>query len=141
MTSLPDITATTLAKRYAGVEVADRRVAVRLGDYHAEDLRVEPEFSFGGGCWTPPQHSGIGAKLLDVSETGLGLQVFSPLIVDSDVRVSVILYREGSGEELKARARVVHCLSDDEELYRVGLDFLRVDRRPLDFGYVPDLDA
>ena len=52
-----------------------------------------------------------------------------------------MLYRTGTGEELKARARMVHGLADDDELYRVGLDFLTVDRRNLDAGYVPDLDA
>ena len=141
VTPLPDMTAADVVERRTDVDVAEQRVSSRLAGYHTEDLRVEPEVSLGGGGWTPPQHSGIGAKLVDVSDTGMGLQVLSPLHVGSNVHVSVILYRTGTGEELKARARVVHCLADDDELYRVGLDFLTVDRRNLDAGYVPDLDA
>ena len=121
------------------VEPTERRKSHRHTEYHAEDLRVEPEHSFGGSA--SPLHSGIGAQLVDVSETGMGLRVFSPLLANTDVKVSVNLYQEGSGEELKAQARVVHCLADDDSLYRVGLTFWNIDRRPLDYGYIPDLDA
>ena len=116
----------------------ERRAAQRDTHYHAEDLRVEPDH--GADRSTHPLHSGIGAQLVDVSETGMGLRVFSPLLTNTEVRVSVNLYREGSGEELKAHARVIHCLPEDN-VYRVGLSFHDVDRRALDAGYVPDLDS
>ena len=126
-----------LADRAASV--GERRVAHRHTEFHAEDLRVEPVHASSG--WTPPMHSGVGAQLVDVSDTGIGLKVFSPLLNNTDVRVGVNLYREGSGEELKAQARVIHCLMDDDNLYRVGLAFWEIDRRALDSGYIPDLDS
>ncbi len=124
---------------FVATELLAHRVADRHTEYHAGDLRVEPVHSVSG-C-TPPMHSGIGAQLVDVSDTGMGLKVFSPLLNNTDVKVSVNLYREGSGEELKAQARVIHCLMDEDNLYRVGLAFCDIDRRPLDHGYVPDLDS
>jgi hypothetical protein len=86
-------------------------------------------------------HAGIGANLIDLSETGIGLRVLAPLRVNAQVDVCVDLYRDGPGEELKARAEVVHCHAEDNGSYRVGLAFRHVDWRPLDTSYFPDLDS
>jgi hypothetical protein len=102
---------------------------------------VEPELLSRRPGWTIPPHSGVGAKLIDLSETGMGLQILSPLRVNAEVGVCVNLYRDGSGEELKARAQVMHCRAEDNGLYRVGLAFQTVDWRALDTGYYPDLDT
>lgn len=117
----------------------DRRASPRLTDYHTDDLRVEPEMLLHGPA--APPHLCVGAKLADLSETGIGLRVLSPLRVSAEVDVCVDLYRDGSGEELKARAEVMHCHADDDGSYRVGLAFRNVDCRPLDTSYYPDLDS
>jgi hypothetical protein len=118
----------------------DRRSSPRLSGYHADDLRVEPEVLSHGSAATAPPHAGVGAKFADLSETGIGLLVLSPLRVSAVVDICVDLYRDGAGEELKARAEVVHCRAGDDGSYRVGLAFRKVDWRPLDSSYYPDLD-
>lgn len=119
----------------------DRRSSARLSGYHADDLRVEPEAPSHGSAATALPHAGVCAKLADLSETGIGLLVLSPLRVSAEVDICADLYRDGAGEELKARAEVVHCRADDNGFYRVGLAFRKVDWRPLDASYYPDLDS
>ncbi len=119
----------------------ERRASRRRADFRPGELRVERELRSRGGAWTIPPYSGISAKLVDLSETGMGLQILSPLRVNAEVGVCVNLYRDDSGEELKARAQVMHCRAEDDGLYRVGLAFQGVYWRALDTGYYPDLDA
>ena len=129
---------------------AERRRVARTVAYHAQNLRVLPIYrstlrlaaSYAGNGLA--DRSGVGAELVDVSDTGLGLKVFAPLIIGSDVAINVELHSTVSCVELKVVGRVVHCRCYDE-LYRVGLSIQGIERLPLqcchEGAYTPDLDS
>ena len=131
---------------------ADRRASIRTAAYHARYLRLEPSrrsvFRYGvgytgtGNGFAGPL--GAGAELIDVSDTGCGLRVFTPLVIGSNVSIVVELHSKLSCVELRVGARVVHCCSHEDELYRVGLSFQDIQRWPLHCGhegaYVPTMD-
>jgi hypothetical protein len=88
---------------------------------------------------------GTGAELIDISDTGVGRRVLTPLVVGSDVFIDVELHSVLSCVELKVGARVIHCQCSDDELYRVGLSIRDVKRLPLLCGHehthIPDMDG
>ena len=130
---------------------AERRIATRTTAYHAENLRLTPSsrsalshgIGYAGHGFVG--HLGAGSELIDISDTGLGLKVFTPLVIGSDVSIDVELHSTVSCVALKVDARVVHCRSQDDELYRVGLSIQALERLPLQCGhagvYAPDMDG
>ena len=126
----------------------ERRTSPRTTAYRAGNLQVESKGlgATGFGASVRSQLcSRMGAELIDASDTGLGLRVFTPLVIGSEVAVRVELHSALSCVELKIDGRVMHCFSHEDELYRVGLSFLEVDRLPLqcvhEGGYLLNLDG
>ena len=124
----------------------ERRVSHRTTIFYADNLRVEPgELSTlrhgAGGASVgngPGVHLGVGGELLDISNTGLGLKVLTPLVIGSDVSIEVELHSRFACVVLKISASVVHCLSEEVQLYRVGLSFNCLESLPLQCGHEHD---
>jgi hypothetical protein len=114
----------------------ERRQNPRYNDYQSEHFKIEPGYGgasrLGSGSWG----GRIEARLIDISEGGLGVEVWVPLILDSFVNLSVELSRGEERMALEGQARVVHCFSgEDEQTYRVGLAFQNVSRRELSWSH------
>jgi hypothetical protein len=134
-----------------GKKTAGRR-HVRSGEYQTVGLRIEPQYSHasiyrapdsGGG--RPGRHEAIDATLIDVSKGGLGVESFTPLPLATLVNVQGELHSLDSCIEFRATAWVVHCLAREDGVFRIGLNFEKVDCWALDcehedgFTVNPDL--
>ncbi len=73
----------------------------------------------------------VPAMLVDVSQGGLGLEMFVPLPAGSEVAFTGELQKEDFCFALSGTARVTHCQSRPDGLYRVGLIFQDVTYRTL----------
>ena len=98
----------------AETHIGGRRIQERVTKYKAEHLRIGTGDRF------------VEGELLDMSDGGLGLKTAVALDPDSDVTVSADLHGEGSGLQIRGRARVAHCLSVDGNAFNIGLSFQEV---------------
>ena len=71
----------------------------------------------------------IPAKLVDASEGGLGVTTFVPLAVGSLVELDGHLDNGELQILLQGKARVVHCRSGEDGVFRVGLSLEEVGYR------------
>jgi len=74
-------------------------------------------------CDRPGNLRLVDAKLVDISDTGLGIKTNEPLAADSFVSVFGEMDNGGSRQEIEARARVACCLPRPDGSYRIGLSF------------------
>ena len=113
----------------------------RRTDYQTVGLRIEPHYSYsyasiyrapdsGGG--RPTRQDGIDGKLIDVSKGGLGVETLTPVPLATLVNVRGELHSVESCIEFRATAWVVHCLAREEGVFRIGLNFEKVDCWPLE---------
>jgi hypothetical protein len=121
-----------------GNKASDRR-HVRSADYQTVGVRIEPHYSHasiyrapdsGGG--RPGRHEAIDTKLIDVSKGGLGVESFTPLPLATLVNVQGELHSPDSCVEFRATAWVVHCLAREDGVFRIGLNFEKIDCWPLE---------
>ena len=96
----------------------ERRKNKRHADFTSDSLIVEATLVAG-------INQALNARLLDVSQGGLGVAVGSPLIVGDDVDVDGSLSRKGAFLLLRGKARVAHCMYQPSlPHFRVGLAFI-----------------
>lgn len=99
----------------------ERRRTPRHSDFKTDSLAIETMLVSG-------INQAMNARLLDVSQGGLGVAVASPLVVGDDVDVDGMLRRSGNFMLLRGRARVAHC-SYQPSLphFRAGLAFIELE--------------
>ena len=123
----------TKAQDAAGKKAGDRR-HVRNADYQTVGVRIEPQRSHasiyrapdtGGG--RPGRHEAIDTKLVDVSKGGLGVESFTPLPLATLVNVQGELHSLDSCVAFRGTAWVVHCLAREDGVFRIGLNFEKLD--------------
>ena len=73
----------------------------------------------------------FAAKLVDVSETGIGVEMFVPLVVGSTVAVAGDLYNSDYSLNVQGKARVVYCHCEKEGMFRIGLAYEQVAYRKI----------
>lgn len=81
--------------------------------------------------------SALAGRLIDLSEWGLGVETAEPLGVGTDVHVSGQFFSAASALGPKRRARVVHCRSVEEGVYRSGLAFDSTQQAQSDARHMP----
>ncbi|MCB1020218.1 MAG: hypothetical protein KDC27_09830 [Acidobacteria bacterium] len=86
----------------------DRRVRERSRDYQARRLRLD----YFGRL--------LGARLVDFSSTGLGVEALSPLPVGAEIGISGEILSESGTVGIEGRAKVEHCRSTQEGVCRIG---------------------
>ena len=98
----------------------ERRRTPRHSDFKTDSLAIETTLVAG-------INQAMSARLLDVSQGGLGVAVASPLVVGDDVDVDGMLRRSGDFMLVRGRARVAHC-SYQPSLphFRAGLAFIEL---------------
>lgn len=95
----------------------ERRKDPRHEDFRSDSLIIETTLE-------PGTNQAMQARLLDVSQGGLGIALRLPLVVGDDVDVDGELSRKGTFLLLRAKARVAHCFHQKGlPPYRVGLEF------------------
>ena len=109
--------------------VSERRRHEHSRKFCTERLKIEVPAGY-----TPPvfrsaksrsQESHVlSARLVDVSQEGLGLLTCIPLLVGSVVTVRGDLHSLDSCVEFLVRSQVVHCISQEDGSFRVGLSFV-----------------
>jgi hypothetical protein len=126
------------AKDDASKKASARRHA-RSAEYQTVGVRIEPQYSrasiyrapdSGGG--RPGRHEAIDTKLVDVSKGGLGVESFTPLPLATLVNVQGELHSLDSCVEFRGTAWVVHCLAREDGVFRIGLNFEKLDCWALD---------
>ena len=90
----------------------DRRDRLRSGYFRGKKLRI-------GYCG-----QSLAAKVVNSDDQGLGVEISTPLEIDSSVSFV--------GIGLRGRAQVVHCRPNDDGVFRVGLKLEAVSFRKLD---------
>lgn len=86
----------------------ERRQAERSAEYRARRLRL----NYFGRL--------LGARLVDYSKIGLGVEALSPLPVGAEIGVSGELVSDERVISLEGRARVRHCSSSRDGVCRIG---------------------
>jgi hypothetical protein len=109
---LADIIAGQEAKE-AGEEpeappASDRRGSDRSRDYQARRLRLD----YFGRL--------LGARLVDFSTSGLGVEALSPLPVGAEIGISGEIISESGTVGIEGRAKVEHCRSTQDGVCRIG---------------------
>ena len=104
--------------------IRDRRVSPR----RRVDLPAGLKISSYGESESPRK---FAAKLVDVSETGVGVEMFVPLVVGSVVRVAGDLYSSDYSLNLQGKARVIYCRCEKEGSFRIGLAYEQVAYRKI----------
>ena len=104
----------------------ERRTAPRSPDYHARRLRLDYQGRL------------IGARLVDFSEAGLGVEVLSALPIGSEVAVSGEVSGDDGVYSITGSVVVAHCLSRQDGVCRIGFSLekatiQRVSSPPEDF--------
>lgn len=121
------------AKDDASKKASARRHA-RSAEYQTVGVRIEPQYSHasiyrapdsGGG--RPGRLEAIDTKLIDVSKGGLGVESFAPLPLATLVNVQGELHSLDSCVAFRATAWVVHCLAREDGVFRIGLNFEKLD--------------
>jgi hypothetical protein len=99
-----------------------------------KSARERPEIPQGIRICTDNEPGGariLAAKLVDASETGVGVDTYVPLRVGSTVVVEAKLLHTSYSLALKGQARVMHARALGDGVYRIGLAFENVAyRRP-----------
>ena len=65
----------------------------------------------------------FAAKLIDTTDTGIGVEMYVPLVEGSIVALDGELTSSDLSLNLRGRARVVYCRCDDGGTFRVGLAY------------------
>ncbi len=104
--------------------IRDRRVSPR----RRVDLPAGLKISSYGESESPRK---FAAKLVDVSETGIGVEMFVPLVVGSTVAVAGDLHSPDYSLNLKGKARVIYCHCEKEGAFRIGLAYEQVAYRKI----------
>ena len=99
--------------------IRDRRVSPR----RRVDLPPGLKISSYGESESPRK---FAAKLVDVNETGLGVEMFVPLVVGSAVTVAGDLYSSDYCLNVQGKARVIYCHCEKEGTFRIGLAYEQV---------------
>lgn len=86
----------------------ERRTAPRSPDYHARRLRLDYQGRL------------LGARLVDFSTVGLGVEVLSPLPIGSEVAVSGEVSGEDGVFSISGSVTVSHCFSRQDGVCRIG---------------------
>ena len=68
----------------------------------------------------------FAAKLVDVTESGVGVEMYVPLVEGSTVALEGELANADLSLNLQGRARVVYCRCENGETFRVGLAYEEV---------------
>jgi hypothetical protein len=89
----------------------DRRGAERSRDYQARRLRLD----YFGRL--------LGARLVDFSKSGMGVEALSPLPVGAEIGISGEVLTESKTHTIEGRAKVEHCRSTQEGVCRIGFSF------------------
>ena len=104
--------------------IRDRRVSPRC----RVDLPAELKISSYSESESPRK---FAAKLADVSETGIGVEMFVPLVVGSTVAVAGDLHSPDYSLNLKGKDRVIYCHCEKEGVFRIGLAYEQVAYRKI----------
>lgn len=91
----------------------ERRIAPRSPEFHARRLRLD--------------HQGrlLGARLVDFSEQGLGVEVLSPLPVGAEVAVNGEVAGEDGLYSITGFVIVEHCRSRQDGVCRIGFSLAK----------------
>jgi len=104
-------------RSYMSTFIEERRSSIRHADFISDSLIVETTLESG-------TNRALNARLLDVSQGGLGIALTIPVAVGENVDVDGSLTRKGAFVLLRGRARVAHCVYQKGlPHYRVGLAF------------------
>lgn len=108
------------------IDRGERRRAGRANKFRARHLRLD----YYGRL--------LGARLVDFSENGLGVETLSPLPVGSTVGISGELHSQDQVLAISGSARVSHCQPRKDGVCRVGLildrsNFGEIDNRVEDY--------
>ena len=130
---------------------SERRKHVHSRKFRTEDLKIEVPAGytppvFRSAKSKPQKPPAVSARLADVSQEGLGLLTGFPLSVGLVVTVRGELHSLDSCVEFMVRSQVVHCVSEVDGSFRVGLSFVEeADYRDLpcdhEPGFTLSLDA
>ncbi|MEZ5391822.1 MAG: hypothetical protein R2724_02855 [Bryobacterales bacterium] len=112
--------AAALSPKDEGETARDRRGRERSRDYQARRLRLD----YFGRL--------LGARLVDFSSTGLGVEALSPLPVGAEIGISGEIISESGTVGIEGRAKVEHCRSTQEGVCRIGFS--------LDKAVISELD-
>jgi hypothetical protein len=107
-------------KAPAAPERTERRTHARTKKYRAEHLRLDYA------------SRALGAKLVDFSEGGVGLEMLGPLPLGSTVNLTGELRSGDDCMELQGSARVAHCQYPEDSVFRIGLSFAEMRRREVE---------
>ncbi len=132
------------------VSIPGRRTGKRFQNYQAVAFRAEildrfvPPV-FRDASWRPQRRQAVPLTLIDLSDTGSGALCTFPLSIGSVVTVAGELHSVDSCFKLAVRSNVCHCLSQQDESFRLGFAFLEeVQYRDLECtheeGFALDLD-
>ncbi len=91
-------------------EAAERRYAERRSDLQARRLRLD---YFG---------KLLGARLVDFSGKGVGVEALSPLPVGAELGISGELIGRDGSVGLDGRVKVMHCHTGEDGVSRIGLE-------------------
>ena len=97
----------------------ERRATERSTEYQARRLRL----NYFGRL--------LGARLVDYSGDGLGVEALSPLPVGAEIGVSGEIVAEDRVIALEGRARVRHCTSSRDGVCRIGFSISADDVKEL----------
>jgi hypothetical protein len=86
----------------------ERRFFPRSPEFHARRLRLDYQGRL------------LGARLVDFSDQGLGVEVLSQLPVGSEVAVSGEISGEEGVVSISGKVIVEHCRSRQDGVYRIG---------------------
>ena len=113
----------------AQVAISDSRAGERVQKYHPVGFRVEildrfvPPV-FRDASWRPQSRQAVPLTLINVSDTGSGALCTFPLSIGSVVTVAGELHSVDSCFNFTVRSSVSHCLSQEDESFRIGFVFL-----------------
>lgn len=93
-----------------GMDASNRRYAERRTDLQARRLRLD---YFG---------KLLGARLVDFSSKGVGVEALSPLPIGAEVGISGELIGQDGSLGLDGRVKVKHCHTGEDGVSRIGLE-------------------